>query len=100
GIRIALPVTVVVENEGAPSLRGFFIVGLVPDFDVEPSLDAGGTEGRPQHIVVIEIHVSPAEAGVDRSEFLCFWIPHQQAARGLVDREQLCGRMIRTLTAP
>ena len=70
GVGVALAVSVVIEDERAPALRFLLVVRLVPDLGVEPALDAGRPERRPQHIVVVEIHVAPGEAGVDRGQSL------------------------------
>ena len=43
-VGVALAVPVVVEDECAPALGQLLVVALVPDFCVEPALDAGGAE--------------------------------------------------------
>src|SRR5205823_3933121 len=47
GIRVALPVPVVIEDERAPTLGFLFVMSLVPNLGVEPALYAGGSERRP-----------------------------------------------------
>ena len=72
---------------------------LIPDLGIEPSLDAGGPERRPQHTVVVEIHVAPGEAGIDRGGLFGFRIVKFQPSLALIDREQLRRRMIRSRLA-
>ena len=100
GVGVALPVPVVIEDERAPALRFLLVVRLVPDLGIEPALDAGRPERRPQHIVVVEIHVAPREAGVDRGRLFGFRIVELQPPLALIDREQLRRRMIRSRLAP
>ena len=88
GVTAALPVPVVIENKRAPALRFLLVVGLVPDLRIEPALDAGRSERRPQHIVVVEIHVAPRVAGVDRRQLFGVRIVELQSALALSDREQ------------
>ena len=88
GVTAALPVPVVIENKRAPALRFLLVVGLVPDLRIEPALDAGRSERRPQHIVVVEIHVAPRVAGVDRRQLFGVRIVELQPALALSDREQ------------
>ena len=99
-VGVALPVAVVVEDERAPALRQLLVVRLVPDLRVEPALDAGGPERRPQHVVVVEIHVAPREARIDRRRLLGLRIVDLEPALALIDREQLRRRMIRSRLAP
>ena len=87
GVGVALAVAVVVEDERAPALRCLLVVRLVPDLHVEPALDAGGSERRPQHVVVVEVHVAPGEARIDGRELLGLRVVHDQAALSLIDRE-------------
>src|SRR5262245_21770829 len=65
-VRVALAVAVVVEDERAPTLRLLLVVGLIPTPDVEPAFHARRAGRRPQHVVVVHIHVTPAETGIDR----------------------------------
>ena len=69
-IRVPLSVAVGVEDERRPALRLLLVVRLVPDLRVEPALDTGGSEGRPQHVVLVEVHVTRAEARVNRRVLL------------------------------
>src|SRR5204863_8956858 len=83
-----------------PPLRLLLVVRLVPDLRVEPALDAGWTERRPQHVVLVEIHVTRAEAGVDRRGLLRLRVVHLELPAAGRERKGLARRMIRASLAP
>ncbi len=59
-----------------------------------------GAEGRPQHVVLVEVHVTRAEARVDRRGLLGLRIVELELAAALRDRERLGRRMIRSGLTP
>ena len=99
-VGVAFPVSVVIQDERAPTLGFLLVVRLVPDPGVEPALNAGRPERRPQHIVVVHIHVAPGEAGVDRRRLFGFRFVELQPPLALSYRHQLRRRIFRSPLTP
>ena len=70
-VGVALAVAVGVEDEHRPALGLRFVLGLVVDLGVEPSLDRTAAR-EPQHVVVVEVQMVRAEAGVDGRDLFVF----------------------------
>src|SRR5262249_9760257 len=65
------------------------------DFGVEPTFDRTAA-GKPQRIVIVEVQVVRAEAGVNRRDLLGFGIVELDLAAALVDRHEFRRRMARS----
>src|SRR6516225_10095530 len=63
-ICVAFAVAVRIENERSPALRLLFVFGLQIDLRIEPAFNHAATR-KPQDILIVEIQMVRAEAGVD-----------------------------------
>src|SRR6185295_20352387 len=95
-VRVALAVAIGIENEGRPALRFFFVVGLIPHFDVQPAdCTTAAAAAGPESVVGVlgELQVVGAEASANEVDFLGLGIIHGEVAARGVQRKNFCGRM-------
>ncbi len=92
-VLVTLAVTIGVEHEHRPPLGLLLVLGLVVHACVEPTFDRP-TAGEPQHVVVIEVEMVRAEAGVNRRDLLGLRVVHLHLTPALRNRERL-GRWMR-----
>src|SRR5262249_30648943 len=102
-IFVALTIAIGVENDRRPALRLHLVAGLFVHLRVEPAHNAAlrPALAEPQRAVRImaEIKVMGREAGSDGDPLAGLWIVHRKLAYRFIERERLCGRMVRTLLA-
>src|SRR5438128_2981784 len=97
-VGVSLSVAVGVENEWCPPLRFCFVFGFQVDLRVEPALDHA-TTGEPQGVVIVQVQVMCAEAGIDRRYLFRLWIVELNLSSALIDRKDLRRRVVGSLTA-
>ncbi len=102
GVLVALAVAVGVDNQRGPPLRLLDVAGLVEHLGVDPADIAAAAAGaRPDRfiLVVAELEVMRAEAGLVGGVFAGLGIIHRHPAIGAVERKLDGGRMRRALLA-
>src|SRR5439155_7066099 len=81
-----LAVTVCVQDRRAPALRGAFVAALVELLRVQPADDVG-VAAQPERVVVAELQVMRAVAGVDEHELPAFRVVVRELAADVVLRD-------------
>ena len=93
GPLVAHAVAVGVEHERCPALRLHGVAGLVEQVGVEPAGHRAAA-AHPQDVVLVELEVMGAEAGVDEGVLHRARFEDRQLPAAHVEREQLGGRMV------
>ena len=90
GVFVALAVAVGVDHQGGPALRLLDVAGLVEQLGVDPADVAAAAAGRhPQRLVLIvaELQVMRAEAGLVGGVLAGLRVVHRDAPIGAVERK-------------